>query len=63
MVICCLIPIVGIAVLSASGVVGSWGYYGLILLCPLGHFIIMSLMNRDSENHQGKESQKADQDE
>jgi hypothetical protein len=60
MVICCLIAIAGIAILSASGVVGSWGYYGLILLCPLGHFIIMSLMNRDSENHQKQRKPESD---
>jgi cytochrome b561 len=57
MVLCCLIPILGIAILAASGAVGNWGYYGLILLCPLGHFIIMHLMNRDSENHQKQRGQ------
>jgi hypothetical protein len=59
MLICCLVPIAGIALLSASGVVGSWGYYGLILLCPLGHFVIMSFMNRDLEPRQGRESREA----
>lgn len=47
MLICCLVPIAGIVILAYLGVVGSWGYYGLILLCPLGHFIIMLLMNRN----------------
>ena len=52
MLICCLIPIAGIAVLTASGMIGSWGYYGLILLYPLGHFIMMFLMNNRSGSSQ-----------
>ena len=52
MLICCLIPIAGIVILIRYGIVGSWGYYGLILLCPLGHFIMMFLMNHRSETHQ-----------
>ena len=49
MLVCCLAPIAGIVILAYLGVVGSWGYYGLILLCPLGHFVIMSLMNRNGK--------------
>ncbi len=41
MVLCCAIPIVGIVVLSSLGILGSWGYYLLILLCPLLHFFFM----------------------
>ena len=52
MVLCCLIPIIGIAILAASGVVGGWGYYVLVLLCPLGHLVMMSRMNRKTEAHQ-----------
>ncbi len=52
MALCCLIPIIGISLLAVSGVVGGWGYYALILLCPLGHFIMMSQMNRKAEVHQ-----------
>ena len=51
LVICCLIPIIGIAILAASGAIGSWGYYGLILLCPLGHFVIISLMNHNVKSN------------
>ncbi|CAB1074555.1 hypothetical protein JY97_17605 [Alkalispirochaeta odontotermitis] len=48
MIICCGIPIVGILALSSMGVLGSWGYYALILLCPIGHFIMMRGMISDS---------------
>lgn len=61
MLICCLVPIVGIVILAASGIIGSWGYYGLILLCPLGHLVIMFLINQSSESHQGYESEETDQ--
>ncbi len=58
MVICCFIPIIGIVLLAASGVVGGWGYYALILLCPLGHFVMMSRMNRKAEAHQEVEKER-----
>ena len=45
MVLCCAIPIVGILALSAAGVLGSWAYILLILLCPLGHIFGMRGMH------------------
>ena len=45
MILCCAIPIVGIMALSSLGVLGSWGYYALILLCPLGHIFMMRGMH------------------
>jgi len=45
MVLCCGIPIVGILALSSLGVLGSWGYYALILICPLGHVLMMRGMH------------------
>ncbi len=45
MVLCCAIPIIGILALSASGVLGSWAYYLLILACPLGHIFMMRGMH------------------
>jgi len=45
MVLCCGIPIVGILALSSLGVLGSWGYYALILLCPIGHVLMMRGMH------------------
>jgi hypothetical protein len=44
MVLCCLIPLAGITLLSFLGIIGSWGLYAIILLCPLLHFIFMRRM-------------------
>jgi hypothetical protein len=33
MILCCGIPIVGIMALSFFGILGSWGYYALIIIC------------------------------
>ena len=45
MVICCAAPLIAILALSSLGVLGSWGYYGLLLLCPLGHLLMMRSMH------------------
>jgi len=37
MILCCAVPLGVIMVLSVSGRLGSWGYYAMILLCPLMH--------------------------
>jgi hypothetical protein len=41
MIICCAIPLVAVSVLSYMGVLGPWGFYALILLCPLLHVLMM----------------------
>ena len=45
MILCCAIPIVGILALSSLGILGSWGYIALILICPLGHVLMMRGMH------------------
>jgi hypothetical protein len=51
MTLCCAIPLGAIALLSLLGVLGSWGFYGLILLCPLLHFVFMRrLFSKTSES-------------
>ncbi len=50
MILCCAIPIVGILALSSLGVLGSWGYYALILICPLGHIFMMRGMHSKSKD-------------
>ena len=45
MILCCAIPIVGILLLSSLGILGSWGYIALILICPLGHVLMMRGMH------------------
>jgi hypothetical protein len=34
-------PLVAISLLSYMGVLGPWGFYALILLCPLLHVLMM----------------------
>ena len=50
MIICCGIPIVGIMALSSLGILGSWGYYALILICPLSHILMMRGMHSNSKD-------------
>ena len=45
MVLCCAIPIIGIMALSATGILGSWAYVLVFLLCPLGHIFMMRGMH------------------
>jgi hypothetical protein len=49
MLICCAIPLVAISLMSFYGILGSWGFYGLILLCPLLHLLMM-LKHNHSDN-------------
>ena len=49
MILCCGIPIVGILALSSLGILGSWGYYALLLICPLGHLLMMRGMHSNSK--------------
>lgn len=54
MMICCVLPIVLVAILfltnSAKGSVGSTLPLLLVLLCPLSHLIIMPLMSKKKKN-------------
>ena len=51
MALCCAIPIIGILALSASGFLGSWAYFLVILLCPLGHIFMMRGMHSSHAEH------------
>lgn len=44
MALVCAVPMVIIAWLSFSGIIGSWGLYALLLICPLGHVLMMGGM-------------------
>ncbi len=50
MILCCAIPMIGILALAWMGVLGSWGYIALILICPLGHVLIMRAMHSASDD-------------
>ena len=41
MIICCAGPLVIISLLASIGILGSWGYYSVFLLCPLLHVFMM----------------------
>lgn len=53
MVLCCLIPLVILAVLWAIGASGSYLILGVILLCPLLHIFMMRGMHKESANGGG----------
>lgn len=50
MIICCAIPLVAISVLSFMGMLGSWGLYALLFLCPLIHILVMRQLMRSSDD-------------
>ena len=49
MVLICILPMAGIAALSYLGVLGSWGFYVLFILCPVGHILMMQGMFSNPE--------------
>jgi hypothetical protein len=48
MLLCCLIPLAGIAAIALFRVpTSSVLYFGLVLLCPLMHVVMMATMRHD----------------
>lgn len=48
MILCCLIPIIGLAAIFLFNVpVSNVVYFGLILLCPISHLVMMKYMGHD----------------
>jgi uncharacterized membrane protein len=60
MILCCLIPIIGLAAIFLFNVpVSNVVFYGLILLCPISHLLMMKYMGHDhsSADHSQHEHQ------
>lgn len=60
MILCCLIPIVGLAAIFLFDVpVSNVVFFGLILLCPISHLLMMKYMGHDhsSADHSQHEHQ------
>jgi O-antigen ligase len=41
MILCCAVPLTLIIILSLTGTLGSWGFFALMLLCPIMHVLMM----------------------
>jgi uncharacterized membrane protein len=56
MLLCCLLPIVGLTAIFLFKIpVNTVVYLGLLLLCPLAHFFLMGRMGHNHSNEQHNE--------
>ncbi len=52
MVLCCLIPLAALVAIAFLGIpLNTVLYFGLILLCPVGHFLMMRGMMKGEHQH------------
>lgn len=58
MILCCLIPVVGlVAVYFFKVPLNNVLFYGMILLCPLSHLLMMKFMGHDHSPEQHAQHQ------
>jgi len=56
MLLCCLLPIIGIGAIFLFKIPANTVlYFGLLLLCPLAHFLMMGQMGDNHGNEQHNE--------
>ncbi len=53
MLLCCLIPLIGLAAIFLFNIpTNTVVYFGLVLLCPIAHFFMMGNMhNQNDQSH------------
>jgi len=54
MVLCCLIPLVILGILWVTGVSQNILSFGILLLCPIMHLLMMKNMNHGIQNSQNQ---------
>jgi len=53
MLACCLLPVAAIVAVSVFDVpVGTLGLFALLLLCPVGHLLLMRRMGHDGHHQE-----------
>jgi len=57
MLACCLVPLAALAAITVFNVpANTVVYFGILLLCPLLHFVMMRNMGHDHAEHSGHHS-------
>ena len=57
MLACCLVPLAALAAITVFNIPANTViYFGIMLLCPLLHFVMMRNMGHDHAEHSGHDS-------